>query len=111
MVQARNDQLNAENHRLLERIRGLEIQTLWDSAELRKQDAEIERLKAGGCARDQRTTQFCGEAIKLQEENAKLQERIARLEEALYVYLQAGHKQARREASVIAKAALAKGTP
>lgn len=50
--------------------------------ELTAAQAEIARLKAGGCARDQRTTQFCGEAVKLQEENAKLQERIARLEKA-----------------------------
>lgn len=48
--------------------------------ELTAAQAEIARLKAGGCARDQRTTQFCGEAVKLQEENARLQERIARLE-------------------------------
>lgn len=43
-----------------------------------------------------------------QAEIAKLQERVKMLEEALNVYLQAGHKQARREASVIAKAALTK---
>lgn len=48
--------------------------------ELTAAQAEIARLKAGGCARDQRTTQFCAEAVKLQEENAKLQERISRLE-------------------------------
>jgi hypothetical protein len=28
---------------------------------------EIERLRQGGCARDQRTTQFCAEAVALQE--------------------------------------------
>jgi hypothetical protein len=28
---------------------------------------EIERLRKGGCARDQRTTQFCAEAAQLQE--------------------------------------------
>jgi hypothetical protein len=28
---------------------------------------EIERLRRGGCARDQRTTQFCAEAVALQE--------------------------------------------
>lgn len=30
--------------------------------------AEIERLKAGGCARDQRTAQFCAEAVTLQDQ-------------------------------------------
>jgi len=34
--------------------------------------AEVERLKAGGCARDQSTTQFCAEAVALQAENARL---------------------------------------
>lgn len=29
---------------------------------------EIERLRAGGCARDQTTTQFCAEAVYLQRE-------------------------------------------
>lgn len=31
--------------------------------------AEVERLKAGGCARDQRLTQFCAEAVLLQAGN------------------------------------------
>ena len=31
---------------------------------------EIERLRAGGCARDQRTTQYCAEASRLQAELA-----------------------------------------
>jgi len=34
--------------------------------------AEVERLKAGGCARDQSTTQFCAEAVALLAENARL---------------------------------------
>jgi hypothetical protein len=38
--------------------------------------AEVARLKAGGCARDQRTTQWCAEAVELQE-------RLKRLEVAL----------------------------
>jgi septal ring factor EnvC (AmiA/AmiB activator) len=37
-------------------------------------DAEIARLKAGGCARDQSTTQFCAEAVALQAEVARLKE-------------------------------------
>jgi hypothetical protein len=35
--------------------------------------AEIARLKAGGCARDQRTTQFCAEAVALQERVRRLE--------------------------------------
>ena len=38
--------------------------------------AEVERLKAGGCARDQGTTQFCAEAVALQAENARMREAI-----------------------------------
>jgi chromosome segregation ATPase len=37
-----------------------------------KAEAEVARLKAGGCARDQRLTQYCAEAARLAEENAKL---------------------------------------
>ena len=33
---------------------------------------EIERLRAGGCARDQGTTQYCAEAAKLAAENERL---------------------------------------
>ena len=36
--------------------------------------AEVDRLKAGGCARDQRTTQFCAEAVALQERVKRLKE-------------------------------------
>lgn len=50
--------------------------------ELTAAQAEIARLKAGGCARDQRTTQFCGEALKLQEENARLRRALERLVES-----------------------------
>jgi hypothetical protein len=38
--------------------------------------AEVERLKAGGCARGQGTTQFCAEAVALQAENARLREAL-----------------------------------
>lgn len=33
---------------------------------------EIQRLRAGGCARDQKTTQFCAEAVALQREVERL---------------------------------------
>lgn len=39
-------------------------------------EAEIERLKAGGCARDQTTTQYCAEAVALQSENARLKDAV-----------------------------------
>ena len=40
--------------------------------------AEIARLFAGGCARDQRLTQHCAEAARFAEENAKLRELLQR---------------------------------
>jgi hypothetical protein len=45
--------------------------------------AEVERLKAGGCARDQGTTQFCAEAAALQAENAQLREAIEMARECI----------------------------
>jgi hypothetical protein len=59
--------------------------------------AEVERLKAGGCARDQGTTQFCAEAAALQAkafrvavaydalkaENARLREAIEMARECI----------------------------
>ena len=44
-------------------------------------NAEIARLKAGGCARDQRTTQFCAEVLKLEEENATFRSAIRQMSE------------------------------
>lgn len=38
--------------------------------DLRDAAAEIERLRAGGCARGQTTTQFCAEAERLRNELA-----------------------------------------
>ena len=34
--------------------------------------AEVKRLRAGGCARDQNTTQYCAEASRLAAENERL---------------------------------------
>lgn len=45
--------------------------------------AEVKRLRAGGCARDQRTTQFCAEAVAKDAEIAKLRAEVARLKRAL----------------------------
>lgn len=39
--------------------------------------AEVERLRAGGCARDQTTTQYCAEAARLAAENEKLAEELS----------------------------------
>lgn len=41
-------------------------------AELTAAKAEIARLRAGGCARDQGVTQYCVEAAKLAAENERL---------------------------------------
>jgi hypothetical protein len=35
---------------------------------MREAADEIERLRKGGCARDQTTTQYCAEAVRLQQE-------------------------------------------
>ncbi len=37
---------------------------------------EIERLRAGGCARDQRTTQWCAEAVALRAELETVSEKL-----------------------------------
>ena len=37
---------------------------------------EVARLKAGGCARDQRTTQWCAEAVALQERVKRLEREV-----------------------------------
>lgn len=55
-------------------------------------NAEIARLRAGGCARDQGTTQFCAEAAKLAAENGKLR---AALEEVRVLVFGANHSEAR----------------
>jgi hypothetical protein len=58
----------AELHRhQIEDVRLLSL-----AAERDALQAEAERLKAGGCARDQGTTQFCAEAVTLKAENARL---------------------------------------
>lgn len=48
------------------------------SAELAELRVEVARLKAGGCARDQRTTQYCAEAAAMAKELAALREDKAR---------------------------------
>jgi chromosome segregation ATPase len=53
------------------------------NAEREQLQAEAERLKAGGCARDQSTTQFCAEAVALKAENARLREAMEMARECL----------------------------
>lgn len=40
--------------------------------------AEISSLKAGGCARDQSTTQFCAEAVRVEEKLGAMQRHVER---------------------------------
>lgn len=44
---------------------------------IERQAAEIARLRAGGCARDQTTTQFCAEAAMLAKRVAELEAEVA----------------------------------
>ena len=72
---------------------------------------EIDRLRAGGCARDQGTTQFCAEAVAAQEQIARLsqgirnlnrdlveQAREARRDGVLGVLTEVGAERARQDA-------------
>lgn len=47
--------------------------------------AEVKRLRAGGCARDQRTTQFCAEAVAKDAEIAKLRDQILGYQQQLHI--------------------------
>jgi uncharacterized small protein (DUF1192 family) len=42
-------------------------------------EAENERLKAGGCARDQRTTQYCAEAVQMAGRIKELESQITEI--------------------------------
>ena len=46
----------------------------------RRDRAEVERLRAGGCARDQNTTQYCSEAVTLEAKLKDMHNRFVRLE-------------------------------
>ena len=61
-----------ENNDLGPTIVTLKAEVDFLGAELTAAKAEIERMRAGGCARDQSTTQYCAEAAKLAAENEKL---------------------------------------
>lgn len=45
-------------------------------AKVERLEAENARFVAGGCARDQTTTQFCAEAVALQAEVTRLREAL-----------------------------------
>lgn len=52
---------------------------------LKAERAEVARLKAGGCARDQNTTQYCAEAAELAKEVERLDSLLSgALEEKAY---------------------------
>ena len=53
----------------------------WMDNEWKNAADEIERLRAGGCARDQKATQFCAEAVTLQREVEMLREMVAEMRE------------------------------
>ena len=58
---------------IVERLRDLAPVTNAETrAAMTEAAAEIERLRAGGCARDQGTTQYCAEAAAMAAENERL---------------------------------------
>ena len=48
-------------------------------------EAEVERLRAGGCARDQKTTQWCAEAEALRAERDALRANIETMRQAALI--------------------------
>jgi len=48
--------------------------------EIERLRAEVERLRAGGCARDQTTTQFCAEAERLRDRCNRLLHQLQEFE-------------------------------
>jgi hypothetical protein len=65
--------LIAENERLSRLLETANAYGAGENAARLKAEAEVERLRAGGCARDQRTTQWCAEAEALRAERDALQ--------------------------------------
>jgi len=59
------------------------ITGLWDAAnEIEKLRAEVDRLKRSiGCARDQRSTQYCAEALDAQREMERLRAELVTMTE------------------------------
>ena len=65
---------------------------------LREAAKELDRLQAGGCARDQSTTQYCAEAARLVVDNERLR--------AVLKIIANGTYPASQVASDVARAAL-----
>ena len=64
---------------IIDRHYGKSVTLTLDYDDYMEAAAEIERLRAGGCARDQGTTQYCAEAAKLAAENEKLRAALKEL--------------------------------
>lgn len=69
----------------------VKLRALKAEAKLKEALTEIERLRAGGCARDQRTTQYCAEAVRIQAEIERIRKerdeaRLAYCREVLVLY-------------------------
>ena len=95
-ARAEIEQLNIQ-HRAAEPL----LNELWERrTEATEMRAEIERLRAGGCARDQKTTQYCAEAARLQAERDEA--RLAYCREVLVLYGDAD-EQYRLEPSEVAR--------
>ena len=63
------------NLETVNRALGIEVRKLQE--EMKAADKEILRLRAGGCARDQSTTQFCAEAA---EKDARMHRMMFKME-------------------------------
>jgi cell division protein FtsB len=70
-----------ENNDLGPTIVTLKAEVDFLGEELTAAKAEIARLRAGGCARDQSTTQYCAEAAKLAAENERLRAALKNIRE------------------------------
>ena len=67
---------------------------------------EIERLRAGGCARDQGTTQYCAEAARLVDENEKFREALTNIYRKGLCHQNGAYKRGFYDCFAIARRAL-----
>lgn len=83
LTRERDEAINARNV-IAKNIRAEMILKMQEVAKERDEArAEVVRLKAGGCARDQRTTQWCAEAVALQERVRRLEQLGRNLRQAV----------------------------
>jgi hypothetical protein len=73
---------------------------------MREAAAEIERLRAGGCARNQGTTQYCAEAAAMADEIERLRAVLIRIADLCDEHSQGGAIRGRQWAAEVAAAAL-----